>query len=377
MSIETSKSTTPKDKQSIAALSYLEGGVLEEQGTWDAPYESGMNGRWDREWTLSAYLGLTDRMISLMGGYEHDDDQPEKVPDKVIFLDKSARPVAWLIDALWEQMADKGRKKPEFDFMNIDRKTWWALLGRPLTGEENRDVSEFTIDKVPQDLINRLRARFVDGKLSLDGYAKEVWRLPTTLDGKKVMIVDEVRSSGATLYMARALLSRAIPEAEFYGEYFWKAPYSEGTGVEIHDKQQGTRSTQWQMFNVPVWYDKNSPDGRGILDPIEDIRKEIYLSDRTQRNLKDFLSWFVHGTTREEARYPVDERARRLMADFAIMSYLNDLWRFFMPMSETWHRRQVAALAAELGIDPASSAARDAARGHNQQIRSHQKKRTI
>lgn len=91
-----------------AVLSYLDGGVLEQQGTWDAPSGSELNGRWSREWILSAYLDLTDAMIQRFGGYKGE--QPDFVPDEVLFLDKSARPVAWLVDSLWEVMADKGAK---------------------------------------------------------------------------------------------------------------------------------------------------------------------------------------------------------------------------------------------------------------------------
>ncbi len=184
-----------------AVLSYLDGGVLEQQGTWDAPDGSELNGRWDREWILSAYLDLTDAMIQHLGGYENE--QPDFVPDEVLFLDKSARPVAWLVDSLWEVMADKGAKKPHLDFIHIDRKDWWSRVKLPLVGEENRDPFEFKIEDVSEDVINAIRAKFVIGDLTPDNYGNEVWKLPTTLDGKNVLIVDEIRSSGATTYMAR------------------------------------------------------------------------------------------------------------------------------------------------------------------------------
>src|SRR4051812_26469894 len=68
---------------------------------------------WDTDFTLEKYAQSTDRLVGIMDGTIHertwyDPDQPEdsaEKPDTVIFLDKSARPVSWFTDALWDQFA--------------------------------------------------------------------------------------------------------------------------------------------------------------------------------------------------------------------------------------------------------------------------------
>lgn len=356
-----------------AVLSYLKGGVLEQQGTWDAPSGSELNGRWSRDWILSCYLDLTDAMIQHLGGYENE--QPDFVPDEVLFLDKSARPVAWLVDSLWEVMADEGAKKPHFDFIHIDRKEWWARVGRPLVREENRDPLEFNVNEISDETISAIRAKFVVGDLTPDNYKTEVWKLPTTLDGKKVLIVDEIKSSGATAYMTQQLLSRAVPDAEFTNEYFWSVPYSEGKSIEI-DNKDGTRSVQRQMHNTPVWYDKTSPAGREVSDPSLGVMDRLYHENPTQENLRRRIAWFIESVTPEDVGADVDERTKRLKRDIATLSYLsiND---FMMTRSDTRAKRKAEYLKSKQGASSGNKNSNLLLRKHNEGIRKAQKIRTV
>src|SRR3954469_6875014 len=73
------------------------------------------------------YLTLTDELIRRMS---------EQRTDVAIFLDKSARPVEWLVRELWDELAptdpDTGKTvpKPEMKFLNIDREQWGPFVGR-------------------------------------------------------------------------------------------------------------------------------------------------------------------------------------------------------------------------------------------------------
>ena len=312
-------------------------------------------------------------MIQRFGGYKGE--QPDFVPDEVLFLDKSARPVAWLVDSLWGAMADEGAKKPHLGFIHIDRKEWWARVGRPLVREENRDPLEFNVNEISDETISAIRAKFVVGDLTLDNYKTEVWELPTTLDGKKVLIVDEIKSSGATAYMTQQLLSRAVPGAEFTNEYFWSVPYSEGKSIEI-DNKDGTRSVQRQMYNTPVWYDKTSPAGREVSDPSLGVMDRLYRENPTQENLRRRIAWFIESVTPEDVGADVDERTKRLKRDIAMLSYLsiND---FMMTRSDTRAKRKTEYLKSKQGASSGNKNSSLLLRKHNEGIRKAQRIRTV
>src|SRR4051812_9696807 len=76
------------------------------------------------------YLHLTDEMINKIA---------QQGTEAAVFLDKSARPVAWLMHNLWDQLAPRNDDgtippEPEIKFMNIDREQWGAVLGRSESG---------------------------------------------------------------------------------------------------------------------------------------------------------------------------------------------------------------------------------------------------
>ncbi|MFT4189003.1 MAG: hypothetical protein QM621_10535 [Aeromicrobium sp.] len=77
----------------------------------------------------SAYVTLTDKLIHRIEQHDSDD------PLSLLFLDKSARPVAWFVRALWPVLArvpgtpfadGQVPPMPPMRFANIDREQWWA-----------------------------------------------------------------------------------------------------------------------------------------------------------------------------------------------------------------------------------------------------------
>ncbi len=198
----------------------------------------------------SRYVSLTDAMI-------HSLESEEWRPDYVVCLDKSGRPVAWLLRALWPVLAREPGTPfqqnvvpplPQFRFVNIDREQWWDQTGATETGTVD-------VTKVPVEAIDSLRSVFVKapGSPGTSPFESSAW-----LDGRRILVVDEVSNTGDTLRIASGLLARAFPTADIRGDH-WMSP---GTSID----RSGLRRTA----NVPIWYRDDTWHGRLIgnrLDP--------------------------------------------------------------------------------------------------------------
>lgn len=242
-------------------------------------------GKWTTEWLLSEYVKCTDGVIGKMDGtiplkqvevFVRDESGLKKEkrdlppPASVVYLDKSARPVAWLVRSLWPLLArepgtpyEQGKvpQRPREYFLNIDKVEWLHYMGVPTKYIEDAPEELIDIDKVDKEHLTRIRAHFSTEKITEDNL-DEAWSHPTRLDGQHVMIVDEVMSSGQTLRIAQRLLTSAIPEAVFSGQ-FWAKPGRVPLNKGIPD-QEG--KLQFQREWVPVWYSKDVESGRGVGD---------------------------------------------------------------------------------------------------------------
>jgi hypothetical protein len=282
--------------------------------------------RWDTDYTLEQYAKATDRMIGLMDGsidtrIIKDPVNPERSlqkPDGVIWLDKSARPVSWFADDLWEQFAEPGVEKPSYDFLNIDRVNWFTRQGhREQEAATRLGPDDFDIEKVLEEDIARIRAYFVQGELTEAHWQEEVWQLPTRLDDKNILIIDEVKNRGGTLAIAAQLIKRAIPEATISGDYFWPSNF-----YSI-DKKSAERTSQ-QMESAPVWYDNDTTMGRGVGEISETYWTQKYQKDPSQENLRTYLAWPMLSAPHYD-RITFDEvpdpKADQLRQDIAYLSY--------------------------------------------------------
>ncbi len=200
-----------------------------------------LSGEEVREW----YVHLTDELIQRMEG-----DELHPKPDYVIFLDKSARPVAWLVKELWPILArepgtefdeDQIPAMPQMKFLNIDREQWQATVGDYQS--EGIDVS-----KIPQHMVDDLRAIFATKLVDEDSNANDT---STIFDGKNILVVDEVGVTGATLSIARGVIKRAFPDANIDGHHWMSPQIIETKGAKMN-------------LDVPVWYQKATNLGRGI-----------------------------------------------------------------------------------------------------------------
>ena len=204
-----------------------------------------------------------------------------------ICLDKSMRPAWRLMRMAWDNLSNG--HIPGVFYRNIDKERWSQLM---LPGTENLqapDVSSISLDNIsshspsPEALsisehIARLRATFLSAedlrKLDEVNVVEDAWNYPTVLDNKRVAIIDEVKSSGATLKISDILLCAAVPGAKFEPIY-WSVP---GTVIwEWMDKETSTLHPEFAAKTVPVWYDSKSNLGRTIrdLDPIEALESGV------------------------------------------------------------------------------------------------------
>jgi len=207
------------------------------------------------------YLNLTDCLIREM---------VEQRTEVAIFLDKSARPVAWLVMELWDQLQPhlpdgERMPRPEIKFLNIDKEQWGDIIGW-------REKSGINADKLPKPAFDELKNVFKPPKYQFDAQKNEFVPVEpsdddtSVLKDKKVMVVDEVRSSGNTLEMAERMINRAYPDAkEIIGRHWMdgKLRVDPGSGVILNSE-------------VPLWYQKKIAEGRLIANRDAAISADSY-----------------------------------------------------------------------------------------------------
>lgn len=222
------------------------------------------------------YIQLTDRLVHeiTQGKKTKDPETGQETVrpyDNIIFLDKSARPVAWLMKELWSTLAADADGEvaamPSINFLNIDREQWVNTVDPNGSGYMD-------IGKVDETIIRSLRSIFVSPNHKTKGLTEAIDTAPASLDGKNILIVDEVLSTGRTLDIAKKFLSRAFPTAEMTGTYWMKGIATRNDGLSRGNA------------DLPVWYKEKATIGRGVgdRDPYGSSSKNI-----TQR----LGSWFL------------------------------------------------------------------------------------
>jgi len=210
------------------------------------------------------YIKLTDELIYKLVTQE---------TDAAIFLDKSARPVAWLVKVLWPILAPVNPKTgeqfklPDIHFLNIDREQWGAILGRSEDSEGGIDIK-----RLPSERLKELRQIFAP----VVSFSKESDK--SLFTNKKVMVIDELRQSGDTLDMAEKILEQAFPDAaEIKGAYwmYGRVKRDPASGAMV-----GTEA--------PVWYSDTEITGRLVAN--RDVRKSLESNSLRQRIGRYWLS---------------------------------------------------------------------------------------
>ena len=199
--------------------------------------------------------------------------------DHVIYLDKSARPVSWLVNMFWEEFAaedDEGKavRRPKHSYINIDRSPWFRNVGIDVSNDgrqkSNGELATYwdfagNVQNLDSRHIAEIRAMYIEGGIDSED-VNYILKSPTILDGKKILIVDEVSRTGATLDIAKHLFKLAIPDAEFIeGAYFW------------HPSEPILMmGNEYVLTSLPVWYDPDTQTGRGIGSPDKHYYRNLF-----------------------------------------------------------------------------------------------------
>lgn len=225
------------------------------------------------------YIHLTDQLIyKINHGIDVENPRTGEIetrtPDTVIFLDKSARPVSWLMREMWEKYATDAEGKvydqPDIRYLNIDREQWVNSI-------DPGAVGFMDINKVDQSVIRSLRSIFLSPTQKKDGLTEAIDTQPSQLDNKVILVVDEVMSSGRTLAIAKKMLQRAFPTASIGGEHWMKGLTTKNHGLAIGNN------------DIPVWYQEKEEYGRGVGNRLRDP-SDSSASNVTQRLGRWFLS---------------------------------------------------------------------------------------
>ena len=243
--------------------------------------------------TLGLMVGRTAEVVTTLTG-----EYGTPVIDHAIYLDKSARPVSWLVDEFWEDFTDKPR--PEKTFLAIDRRTWFPRVGIHI---DDRDYftdehgvyrmampKDFKIEKIPRKDLARIRALYIEGGIESDSLDEEniekIMNTPTVLKDKNVCIIDEVSRSGSTSYIATELIKAATDAKSVSAHVFW-----------ADNSHVINETDETQMGKTPVWYPSDTKDwrGRGVKDINESFYKAQYEKNPTRDNLARRFGAFVLG----------------------------------------------------------------------------------
>lgn len=205
--------------------------------------------------------------------------------DHVIYLDKSARPVSWLVNMFWNSFAlqdetGKPIRRPKHSYINIDRAPWFRNVGINVDNDgrqkDNGELATYrdfanNIQHLSPRHLAEIRALYIDGGIEEES-ADWVWKHPTILDAKRILIVDEVSRTGSTLDIAKHLFRLAIPDAkEINGAYFW---YPSEPAIKMGE--------EFTLTSLPVWYDPSTLTGRGIGSTDPNYYRNLYEKYRTQ-----------------------------------------------------------------------------------------------
>lgn len=258
-------------------------------------------------WT---YINCTEKLIKTINGVDKNSDRKIKDDPKdgqynggnfdvVVYLDKSARPVSWLVRKFWPEMSSV-TKEPVTRFLNINHKDEIFEMVET-TGCVDPADRYYNFSKIPEDKVLAIRALFGGKELSPSNWQSEV-KKEGLLDKKNILIVDEVESSGNTLFCAQRLLKLAFPTSKVHGVYYWDSRFKY-TNV-------GRRLT-----SAPAWYNGENVFGRGVGN----VNKNYYKKNPGNFNIK--LGSFVISAPH------LDEEGKRLKVkdDELAVSLRNDI----------------------------------------------------
>lgn len=175
--------------------------------------------------------------------------------------------MSWLVNLFWQEFAATDSsgtmvKRPPHSYVNIDRSPWFRKVGINVSDDgrqkENGELANYSdflrnINNLTPRHLAELRVLYIHGGIEEEN-VESIINEKTILDGKRVLIVDEVSRTGSTLNIATKLFELAFPKAkEIRGSYFW------------HPSEPPLKMGNENILtSLPVWYDPDTLTGRGI-----------------------------------------------------------------------------------------------------------------
>jgi len=186
-------------------------------------------------------------------------------PDVLMYLDKSARPICWIVNKVWKTRFPN-KPKPETKFINFGKE---RTIVSDLVSEHGLEKVEYLDEPHVDAAVQQLREDY--GKRNGGTY----------LDGKRIWLVDEFSYTGSSLIAARILLTQAIgdelPKPIFTHTVLSREPvwYTNKwmTGVQDYHEPES-------FLSYPVEDSLYSSQLRGELRSIADDIAEQY-SEKT------------------------------------------------------------------------------------------------
>jgi hypothetical protein len=164
----------------------------------------------------------------------------ENPPGTLFFLDKSARPVAWMVQKLWPLFVDdETHHIPEIKFIDIDIN---RLFGRD--SEAPRPTPEEIYDWKPnKKQLTEIRAIYERGGKKLDRHPEQLG---------KAWVIDEVSVSNGSAMVSQQLLEKAFPGLKVESK------------IWMPTKKIKTSSGATVPTQLAPWYSKDFIEGRGV-----------------------------------------------------------------------------------------------------------------
>lgn len=217
------------------------------------PTETIMQG--DNEGMRAKYVQNTEVLIDkIRSSFEGVDGVDHPQADVVFYLDKSARPVSWLVDAFWQVFpSDTNLPKPQTFFTNLH-------------ANEGPGGARPSLEEIQEQV----------EKGEFDSYIETMKQVYPDMAGKNVLVVDEVSVSGSTEELAYLIFRRAFPEAHIKSAAWMQAGKRIDRAGNVFPRE------------LPVWYRKDSFHGRGVGNV--DIESSRSSSSSTQQIGAEVLS---------------------------------------------------------------------------------------
>ncbi len=233
--------------------------------------------------------------------------------DTVVFLDRSARPLSWLMRERW-RLSDSDKPMPEMKFVNIGLATSVHPGSRDLTIPGGGAYYPYPSSSSRQDFVRKkmmsnqwlspedVPTRWSEGLLDHEDEVQELEDVfGSNLDGKRVLVVDEMVNTGKNLLTAVSLFSLMFPKLkEVQGTAF---KLSKGMGYD-----EDRKAIPWLKM----------PGMTGVLELPDRLFQSGAITAENLESIRDAL--------RQERKREVKTLGESLLPAMNVLDKVVDQW---------------------------------------------------